>query len=221
MNAANGLPRCIILGGGGHAAVVIECLLLSGRAQPTVVLDANPRLTGTDVLGIPIAGSDGRLGEFAGEAECFAVGVGSVGDNQLRARLFDLGLACGLEPAVVRHPTAIVSPSAQFGPGCQFLAGCIVNARAVLGANVLANSGAIVEHDCVVGDHAHIGPGACLGGGVRLGARVFLGAGSCVRQGLAIGENVIVGAGAVVVKNVPSFLTVAGNPAVPLARKKC
>lgn len=219
MSETTPMPRCIILGAGGHAAVVIECLSLARSARPAAVLDQDSRLWGTRLLDVPVVGDDARLPEFARTADSFAVGVGSVGNNQPRARLFAAGCAAGLAPATVIHPAAIVSPSARIGPGCQLLAGCIVGTRAVLGDNVIVNSGAIIDHDCVIGDHAHIAQGACLGGGVRVGARAHVGAGSCVRQGISVGEDALVGAGAVVVKDVPPGITVAGVPAAPFPQK--
>ena len=218
MSERTPMPRCIILGGGGHASVIIEGLLLAQSAEPIAVLDQDSRLWGTRVLEVPVVGDDARLPEFARTADCFAVGVGSIGNNHPRARLFAAGCAAGLAPATLIHPTAIVSPSARIGPGSQLLAGCIVGTNAVLGENVIVNTGAIIDHDCAIGDHAHIAPGACLGGGVRVGQRAHVGAGSCVRQGLSVGEDALVGAGAVVVKDVPLGITVAGVPAVPLRK---
>ena len=49
--------------------------------------------------------------------------------------------------------------------------------------------------------------------GPIIGDNVTLGANVCVIGNIVIGDNVIVGAGSVVVKDVPSNVIVAGNPA--------
>lgn len=211
--------RCVILGAGGHASVVIDALLEAGEVQPYAVLDSDPARCGKDLLGVPIRGNDGLLAELVREGVAYyIVGVGGVGDNRPRQRLFELGLSFGLTPFRVRHPSAVCSRWARIGPGSQLLAGSIVNVGANLGVNVIVNSGAVVEHDCLVGDHVHLATGARMASTVRVGNGVHIGAGATIRQGLSIGEGAIVGAGAVVVKDVPPGAVVIGVPARPSAR---
>ena len=49
---------------------------------------------------------------------------------------------------------------------------------------------------------------------VRIGRNAWIGDSAIVTKGVTIGRNSIVGAGAVVVRDVPSNVVVAGNPAV-------
>ncbi|MCE9613245.1 MAG: acetyltransferase [Lentisphaerae bacterium] len=211
---------CIVFGGGGHARVVMECLRLSGVARPVAVVDANPALRGQRVAGVRVAGGDESLpGLKRRGLRHFAVGVGGTGDNRLRQRLFELGVAHGLQPLEVVHPTAICSPDATVGRGVQRMPGSIVNTGVVLGDDVIVNTGAIVEHDCQVGAHAHLASGSVLCGGVRVGMRAHVGGGAVVRQGIMIGDGAVVAAGAVVVKDVQPGDVVAGVPARPLRRR--
>ena len=210
-------PRCVLLGGGGHARVLIDCIRESGDAISYAILDANADLWGTKVLGVLVMGGDEKLPELLAQGiKVFAVGVGNVGDANPRRRLFELGISRGLTPITVRHPTAVCSTAAEIGPGCQLLPGCIVNAGAVVGANVIINSGAIVEHDCTVGDHVHVATGARLASTIRVGNGALIGAGAIIKQYITVGEGAVVGAGAVVVKDVPPGVTVAGVPGRPL-----
>ncbi len=205
---------CLILGAGGHARVVIDCLRYNPKVKITGILDAKPSLTGQKLDGISVLGNDEMMEKLLNEGVShFVVGLGSIGDNQPRRRLFDLAVRVGLIPLMVRHPSAMISPGAELGDGCQFLPGCIVNIGAKFGVNVIVNSGAIVEHDCVVLDHAHISTGSRLSGGVSVESGAHIGAGATIRQGLRIGANAVVGAGSVVVKNVESGSIVAGVPA--------
>jgi UDP-perosamine 4-acetyltransferase len=211
------LPRCVILGGGGHARVIIDCIREFGLAEIAGVLDPGSSLQGRRVLDVPVLGGDDLLGGMAtGDLTHFVVGLGGVGDNRPRRRLFELGCSFRLNPLTVRHASAMISRWAEIGPGCQLLAGTVVNACAALGENVIVNSGAIVEHDCVVGDHVHIATGARLTSTVRVGTGAHIGAGATVRQSIRIGEGAVVGAGAVVVKDVAAGVVVAGVPALPI-----
>ncbi|MBI4280135.1 MAG: NeuD/PglB/VioB family sugar acetyltransferase [Armatimonadetes bacterium] len=215
-----GGPLCVVLGGGGHARVVLDCLISSGVARPYAVLDRDRALWGTELMGVPILGGDELLSELAqGGVTGFVVGLGGAGDNGPRRRLYELGLAHRLAPVTVCHPSAVCSRWATLGEGSVLLPAAIVNAGAVLGANVIVNTGAIVEHDCVIGDHVHVATGARLASTVRVGAGAHIGAGATVRQCLSIGEGAVVGAGAVVVKDVPPWTVVTGVPARPLRRQ--
>jgi len=211
--------NCVILGGGGHAKVLIDALQMSSAAIPRAVLDADPSRWGQELLGVPIWGGDDLLPELKGRGiGYFTVGLGSVGDSQPRKRLFELGLSYHLKPLSVIHPSAVFSRWVKMGEGSQILPGSVVHAGAELGVNVIINSGAVVGHDCVVGDHVHVAAVACLAGAVRVGAGAHIGMGAAVKQGLTIGEGAVVGMGAMVVKDVLPHTVVASVPARPLRK---
>ena len=213
--------RCVVIGGGGHAKMVIESLRLAGDFEPCAVLDRRMLTRGEEVSGVPVWGDDRLIADVRRRGiRYFAVGLGSVGDPGPRRRLFEQALAAGLEPATVIHPSAVCSSLVDLEAGVQLLPACVVNAGARIGANTIVNSGAIVEHDCVVGAHVHIATGAVLAGAVQVGWGAHIGAGAVVRQQICIGCEAVVGAGAVVVKNVSSGDVVAGVPARPLRRTR-
>jgi len=202
--------QCVILGGGGHARVLIDCLRLAGLCEPIVILDSNRALWGGIVDDVPVRGGDEELPRLFGEGVgLFAVGLG----YGPRAKLFQMGLAAGLQPVTVIHPRAVVSARASIAAGTQIFAAAVINAGAVVGENAVINTAAIVEHDCVLANHVSVASGACLAGGVNVEEGAFIGAGSTVRQGLRIGAGAIVGAGAVVTKDVMPGRTVVGVPA--------
>ncbi|MBI3011683.1 MAG: NeuD/PglB/VioB family sugar acetyltransferase [Candidatus Omnitrophica bacterium] len=210
------VPTCVILGGGGHARVLIDCLRASEVALPYAVLDADRSLWGREVLGVPVRGGDGLLPDLLREGiRHFVVGVGGIGDNEPRRRLFERARRQGLTPLRVCHPSAMCSPSAVIGQGTVVFPHAVVNTGARLGVNVIVNTSAVIEHDCVVGDHVHVATGAVLCSTVHVGVLAHIGAGAVVRQCLTIGEGAVVGAGAAVVRDVPAGVTVFGVPAEP------
>ena len=216
----NKKPRCVILGGGGHARVLIDCLQTSGVAEPYAILDSDPSKKGKELLGIPILGGDDLLPQLAGRGVThFVVGLGSTGDNRPRQHLFERGLSHHLEPLTVIHPSAVCSKEAKIGRGSQLFPRSVVNAGSEVGENVIVNSGAIVEHDCLIGDHTHIATGAQLASAVRVGKGAHIGIGASVKQGVTIGEGAVVGAGAVVVKDVLPHVVVIGVPAHPQSER--
>jgi sugar O-acyltransferase (sialic acid O-acetyltransferase NeuD family) len=211
--------RCVILGGGGHARVLLDTLLENGDVEIRGILDRDGQRQGAEIYGIPILGGDEQLPRLmAAGVTHFVLGLGSAGNNEPRGRLFQESKARGLSPLSVVHRTSICSRRAHLGEGVQLLAGSIINASARLGDNVIVNTGAIVEHDCRIGDHVHVSTGATLAGTVLVGSLSHIGAGATVRQGITIGDRAVVGAGAVVVKDVEAGTVVAGVPARVLRR---
>lgn len=182
------------------------------------LLDRNCVLHGRVLEGVAILGGDELLPKLFQEGVRWAfLGIGGVGDNEPRAKLFEKLKVMGFEFVSAVHPAAVVAAGVAMGQGVAIMAGTVVNPGARLGDNVIVNSGAIVEHDCVIEDHVHIAPGATLSGSVKVGRYSHIGTGASVRQGVHIGENVLVAAGAVVVHDVPDGTAVAGVPGRPMA----
>jgi sugar O-acyltransferase (sialic acid O-acetyltransferase NeuD family) len=208
------MTNILILGGGGHAKVIIDCLLCGSEYLPVAILDSDNSLWGSTLLSVPIAGGDELISAYLEKnVTHFSLGLGSIDRSEKRTKLYNLAISHGLQPVTITHPSSIISDSAEIGAGCQILARAIINPAAKIDANVIVNTGAIVEHDCQIGSNSHIATGAHLGGGIKIGSNVHIGIGASIRQNIIIGDNVIVGAGATVVKDVPADVTVAGVPA--------
>jgi UDP-perosamine 4-acetyltransferase len=204
----------MVIGGGGHASVVIDAARVAGGPDLVGVVDADPAKRDTTILGLPVIGNDGDLPRLRREGiEGFIIGLGHSRSLGMRARLFEAAVTLGLVPINVLHPRAAIAASARLGQGVAVLAGAVVNAEAEVGDNVILNTGSIVEHHCQVGAHSHVAPGAILCGNVAIGPEVIVGAGARVREGLRVGTRARVGMGGVVVRDVPVGVTVAGNPA--------
>ncbi|WP_343698777.1 acetyltransferase [Caulobacter sp.] len=198
----------VIIGGGGHAKVVIESLRAMGEAIAAIV-DADP--TPRTVLGVPVVGDDLALAGLKeqGLSKLFV----AIGDNRLREKLGRKAREQGFSLVNAIHPSAVVSPSAILGEGVAVMAGAAINADSRIGDLAIVNTGAIVDHDCVLGASCHIGPATALAGGVNLGERAFLGVGARAIPGVTIGADTIVGAGGVVVRDLPDAVLAVGVPA--------
>lgn len=206
----------VLLGGGGHARVLIDSLRQSGDLRSIAVLDADTSLHGNSFFDLPILGGDDLLGQLVQNGtRYFIIGFAGTKDHEPRKRAYENACALGLHPLSVRHPSAIISPHATIGLGSQVMAGAIVNASARLGANVILNTASVVEHDCTVGNHVHIASGARLCGGVHVADLAHVGAGSTILQGVSIGYAAVVGLGASVIADVANLTTVFGVPAKP------
>ena len=202
----------LIVGSGGHAAVVADALLASGVAVLGCV-DTDPGRRGAVVCGVSVLGTEAALDAHPQSDTRLANGIGGVRCEGLRRSVQERLEAGGWQFVGVRHPATVISPFAEIGAGVQLLAGCIVQANARIGKGTIVNTASVVEHDVTLGEFVHVAPRALLCGEAAVGADSHVGAGAVVRQGVRLGERTLVGAGAVVVGDSPGGATLLGVPA--------
>jgi maltose O-acetyltransferase len=112
------------------------------------------------------------------------------------------------------------------------------------GYNIRLGDGVFLNFNCVIldvvevtiGDRTQIGPavqiytadhprdaetrraGLEFGRIIRIGSDVWIGGGAILLPGVTVGDGAVIGAGSVVTRDVPTGVTVAGNPARPRSR---
>ena len=70
-----------------------------------------------------------------------------------------------------------------------------------------------VAHDCFIGDHNIIANNVGIAGHVRMGSHIILGGNSGIHQFCHIDSYSMVGGASLIVKDVPAYVMVSGNPA--------
>lgn len=113
------------------------------------------------------------------------------------------------------HPRAIIGDEDQvkIGEGTVIGAGSILTTNIEIEKHVLINLNVTVGHDTIIKSFTSVMPGVNIAGGVTIGSSVLIGSGAGIINAAQIGDKAIVGAGALVVKAVPSAVTVIGIPA--------
>ena len=198
------LPGLLIYGAGGHAKSVMEVAQQLHIFNIAGIVDDNPSLAGTSVLGIRVLGTRQVLPRLKEMGVTLAAnGVGGIVDINVRVKLFELLESYGLAFPALVHPRATVEPSAQVGEGVQVFANAYVGSEARLSPKCMINTNAVVSHDCEIGSYSHIAPGALLAGHVHVGERTLVGMGVTVHIGVRIGDGVRIGNGAIVLAGVP------------------
>ena len=199
----------VVVGGGGHAKVVLDTLLLQGI---DIVGISDPALNPLheEMLGIPSIGGDEAILQLSSDRVWLVNGIGSIASTENRRRIFESFSERGYRFASVIHPSAVISRDAHLEEGVHVMAGATIQPGARIGRNVIVNTRASVDHDCDIGDHVHIAPGATLSGGVTVGEGTHIGTGAATIQSVRIGRGCIVGAGAVVLRDVADGMTIVG-----------
>jgi len=202
----------VIIGGGGHAKVLISILKKLGSYRLLGYTDIQNK---GELLGIKYLGDDTVLERLIKKNRSLAaaLGLGTVAVDDKRPRILEnleyLGFAL---PAVI-SPQAVINEDVVIGSATVIFDGAIVNSGTKIGKAVILNTKSSVDHDCEIEDFVHIAPGATLSGGVKVGKNSLIGTGANVIQYKRIGENCVVGAGSTIIDDITEPGTYVGNPA--------
>ncbi len=188
-----------VYGAGGHARVIVDCLesvgeLVKGIIEPNDLLRD---WAGYDVY---------KVIPLQAKNEDFIIAIGS---NFLRKQVTNQ-LNCNY--GIAHHKSAIISRDVKVHEGTVVFHRTVVQAGSVIGKHVIINTAATVDHDCQIGDYVHISPHASLCGIVAVGEGTQIGANATVIPGIEIGKWCMIGAGSVILKDVPDYAVVVGNP---------
>lgn len=202
------MKKVVVIGGGGHAKVVVEILRYNPDVKLVGYIDPNPQ---SQIAGLQHLGNDHVLPDlFANDVRHAFI---AIGDNGLRNRIYQQVKNIGFELVNAVSPFSYISPSAVLGTGIAIMPGAVINAEARIGNAAIINTNASVDHESIIGQASHIAPGSSVAGKVKVGDGTFIGIGSKIIDGIEIGCWSILGAGAVVVHSVPDYSLAIGVPA--------
>jgi sugar O-acyltransferase (sialic acid O-acetyltransferase NeuD family) len=194
--------RIFLYGASGHAKVICE-ILESQRLIPHGLIDDNPLVT--SLLDYPVYHTLQQAAVATDDHMLI-----SIGNNRIRKAVAVKLKEVRFTSAI--HASAIISSRATVGEGTVVMPNVSVNVHCNIGRHVILNTNCSVDHDCVIEDFVHISPNAALAGGVKVGEGTQVGIGTCVMQNITIGKWATIGAGAVIIRDVPDYAVVVGNP---------
>ncbi|MDK2820355.1 MAG: hypothetical protein PWP31_320 [Clostridia bacterium] len=198
----------IIIGGGGHAKVLIDSL----KILKIRIIGITENSKKDHISEVKIIGYDDIILNYSTDEIELVNGLGSIATSK-RRQLFETFKMQGYNFKSVIHPSTVIAQDVDMAEGVQIMAGAVIQTGTSIGDNTIINTKASVDHDCKIGAHVHIAPGATLSGGVQVGEGCHIGTGATIIQGVNIGKDSIIGAGAVVLNDVPAGVTVVGVPA--------
>ena len=190
----------LLYGAGGHAKVIIDCLLSQEEELEGIFDDKSDlvSLNGYDVLGA------------YDETYMFDQQIIiAIGDNVNRK---NISKKIKHKYGIAVHSSAIVSPYSSIGPGSVVFHNCVLQSGSKIGKHCIINTRSSIDHDCQIDDFVHLSPNVTLCANVKVGEGVHIGAGATVLPNMTIGKNCVIGAGAVITQNLPDFSLVVGVP---------
>ena len=204
------MKRLAIIGAGGHGKVVAEIAELLGWNKIVFFDDDFSNLKPN----FPwfVAGETASLKANFSDFDAIVV---AIGDNKVRAKIFESLSKVGADLPSLIHPAAVVSERASVNRGSVVMANAVINSSVRIGEGVIINTASLIEHDCEINDFVHISPMVALAGGVSVGEYSWVGIGASIIHDVRIKKESIVAAGATVIHDVEPYTRVAGTPAKP------
>ena len=191
----------ILIGGGGHASVIVDILKRQKREILAVISpdDTSQRKV---FEGINVLQNDTDVFKYKKEDIFLINGIGKLPGSELRLKVNSTFKKQGYLFETIISDTASVSPYAILEEGVQVFPGVIINAGAKIGCDTVINTRAIIEHDVMIGENNFISPGAIICGQCKTGNNVYVGAGATVIQNIELGADSSVMANALVTANI-------------------
>jgi sugar O-acyltransferase (sialic acid O-acetyltransferase NeuD family) len=201
----------VIIGAGTQGQVYVSYLKEAG-INITGFIDDNPELEGETILGIPILGKykDLFLDEFKNKIQDVYCPIGI---NSVRTEYLSTLKKEGYGIPGFLHHTVSIAPDVTIGEAVYMLAGNIVMPHTTIGSYIMINMDTTIAHHVSIEDGVFISSGVNIGALMNVRKNAYIGMGVTAMTGVKeIGKETLIGAGTVIIKNVPDYSTVVGNP---------
>ncbi|KNC91469.1 NeuD/PglB/VioB family sugar acetyltransferase [Trabulsiella odontotermitis] len=201
MNNRSSIKPIVVIGGGGHASVIVDILKQQKREIAAIISpdDVSGRKVFKD---IDILQHDADISLFKQEDVVLINGIGALPGSAVRMKVNEFFKNRGYTFETLVADTAYVSPYAILSEGVQIFHGAIVQPGAVIQSHSVINTRAVIEHDVKLGEYNFVSPGAVVCGQCRTDANVFIGAGATVIQNIKLGAGSAIMANALVTENI-------------------
>lgn len=186
----------IILGGGGHAKVIISIIKKIDEYNILGYVDLEDKGI---ILGIPYLGTDSYILNLNNKP-LLAFGIGQIKNFESRKILVDKFHQAGFVFEKIISPDSVVNEGVKIGEGTVIMDGVVVQADTKIGDFSILNTHSSIDHDCIIGNFVHIAPGATLCGGVEIEDNTLIGSGVTIIQYKKIIKNSIIQAGSTIIK---------------------
>jgi len=217
-----------------HESVFEKVVIIGGRGNGTVVLSAIRDMSSQyvecvgflnddekEIDGIPVLGPITKESWQSLDNNCrFIFAMSNIKEEYERYQMLKRLQIPHDRFINIIHPTAIVSRLATLGVGIALMPFSHVGPDVMVGNHSMMCAQSFIGHDSKVGEMVFVSNNATIGGRIEIGNGAHIGSNSSILERLKIGEFSIVGLGAVVIRNVPPFAKVVGNPAKIIGYEK-
>lgn len=173
-------------------------------------IDNDPQKKGKSFVGLPIFGGFEVLPTLLGQDVVVVNLITGSAEARYETSLVMHQMGCRFCNFV--HPSVDLTMTVM-GVGNYIQESVVLQAEVELGNNSSIHIGTMVGHETKIGHSVFIAHACSISGSVRIEDGVFVGTNATIVPRLRIGRWATIGAGAVVIRDVPDYAIVVGNPA--------
>lgn len=194
------MDKIVIIGGGGHAKLVISILKKINNYEIVGYTDVENK---GEILGVRYIGNDSILKNlYKNGIENVVLGLGFIKSNKKRKNVLEEISNIDFHYPVIISNNAVINEDVTAGMGTVIMDGVVISSGTRIGNFCIISTKSSMGHDCIIKNHVHIAPGVTLSGGVEIGNNVLIGAGATIIQYKKVVDNTIIGAGSTVVEDI-------------------
>ena len=203
------MQKAIIIGAGTYGQVYAE--YLKDSYQIVGYIDDNETLIGSTCNGVEVLGNREFL--FQSIDRSVAIFV-PIGNNDIRVELLQTLNAAGFNTPSFIYPHADIHNNVRLGKAVYVLPASNIMPSTIIGDYVMISMGVNIAHHNIIEDGCFFSQGSNIGASVHIQQNAYFGINSTLMTGVKnVGKNALIGAGAVVIRDVPDYAVVVGNPA--------
>ncbi len=205
------MKNAVIIGAGTQGQVYASYLKEAG-INIIGFIDDNLDLEGQEVIGIPVLGKykDLFTDEFKNKIQDVYCPIGV---NSVRSEYLSTLKKEGYGIPGFLHHTVSIAPDVTIGEAVYMLAGNIVMPHTTIGNYIMINMDSTIAHHVTLEDGVFMSSGVNIGALINVRENAYIGMGVTAMTGVKeIGKETLIGAGTVIIKDVPEYTTVVGNP---------
>jgi len=186
------------------------------KIHPTAIIDSSAILADDVIVGAySIIGADVELGAGCDIGPHVMIkGPTKIGKNNRVFQFATVGDDCQDKKYKGERTFLEIGDNNVIRESCTIHRGTVQdNGITRIGNNNLFMVNVHIAHDCVVGNDCIFANNAGLAGHVKVGDGVIFGGNTGVHQFCQIGSHAMMGGASLVLKDIPAFVMVSGNPA--------
>ena len=210
-SSKNQIKKAVIIGAGTQGQVYASYLKEAG--VPVVgFIDDNEDLYRKEVIGLPVVGKYEDLFHQQLKSEITDVYC-PIGVNSVRVEYLSTLKKEGYNIPGFLHHTVSIAPDVTIGEAVYMLAGNIVMPHTSIGNYIMINMDSTIAHHVTLEDGVFMSSGVNIGALIHVKKEAYIGMGVTAMTGIKkIGKETLIGAGTVLIKDVPDYATMVGNP---------
>ncbi|RLZ10541.1 NeuD/PglB/VioB family sugar acetyltransferase [Faecalibacter macacae] len=205
--------KILIIGGGNVGGFIINNIdQFSSSNEVIGILDDDISKIGKEFWGIKVVGTVNDLPKFTSRYERLGIVI-SIANPIIKQKIYNsISNTSNIFFPNFIHNNTWISKKVKIGQGNIIYPGVSINYETEVGDFTTINMNVSIGHNCCINKFSTLSPGVNIAGFTRVDRGSFLGIGCCSTQGHTIGKYCTIGAGSVIIRDVPDYAVVVGNP---------